>query len=156
MRRVAADWLPRDAGAAVLLISDDLDEVMALGDRIAVMSRGGALTHCRAEGSLPIGAMVGRSMPTDRPREKVPRIERLIAAISVASPRRVAAPHVAMRWKAHQDIRRRHDSGGARYRSLLVLALFVLASPVGKIPSIFRRGDSGSVFAGERQPARRR
>jgi general nucleoside transport system ATP-binding protein len=33
----------RDAGAAVLLISDDLDEVMALGDRIAVM-HGGTLT----------------------------------------------------------------------------------------------------------------
>ena len=33
----------RDAGAAVLLVSDDLDEVMALGDRIAVM-HGGRLT----------------------------------------------------------------------------------------------------------------
>lgn len=33
----------RDAGAAVLVISDDLDEVMALGDRIAVM-HAGALT----------------------------------------------------------------------------------------------------------------
>ncbi len=30
----------RDAGAAVLVISDDLDEVMALGDRIAVMHTG--------------------------------------------------------------------------------------------------------------------
>ena len=30
----------RDAGAAVLVISDDLDEVMALGDRIAVMHSG--------------------------------------------------------------------------------------------------------------------
>lgn len=30
----------RDAGAAVLLISDDLDEVLALGDRIAVMHHG--------------------------------------------------------------------------------------------------------------------
>jgi simple sugar transport system ATP-binding protein len=30
----------RDAGAAVLLLSDDLDEVMALGDRIAVMHDG--------------------------------------------------------------------------------------------------------------------
>jgi len=30
----------RDAGAAVLVISDDLDEVMTLGDRIAVMHHG--------------------------------------------------------------------------------------------------------------------
>ena len=37
----------RDAGAAVLLISDDLDEVMTLGDRIAVMHHG-RLTAARA------------------------------------------------------------------------------------------------------------
>ena len=37
----------RDAGAAVLVISDDLDEVMALGDRIAVM-HSGQLTEARA------------------------------------------------------------------------------------------------------------
>jgi simple sugar transport system ATP-binding protein len=34
----------RDAGAAVLLISDDLDEVLTLGDRVAVM-HGGKLTE---------------------------------------------------------------------------------------------------------------
>ncbi len=39
----------RDAGAAVLLISDDLDEVMAMGDRIAVM-HGGRLTPARPAG----------------------------------------------------------------------------------------------------------
>ncbi|WP_213959346.1 ABC transporter ATP-binding protein [Variovorax sp. dw_954] len=40
----------RDAGAAVLVISDDLDEVMVLGDRIAVM-HGGTLGDARpAEG----------------------------------------------------------------------------------------------------------
>jgi general nucleoside transport system ATP-binding protein len=36
----------RDGGAAVLVISDDLDEVIALGDRIAVM-HGGRLTAAR-------------------------------------------------------------------------------------------------------------
>ena len=36
----------RDAGAAVLVISDDLDEVLTLGDRIAVM-HGGQLTEAR-------------------------------------------------------------------------------------------------------------
>ena len=36
----------RDAGAAVLVISDDLDEVLALGDRVAVM-HAGRLTEAR-------------------------------------------------------------------------------------------------------------
>ena len=36
----------RDGGAAVLLISDDLDEVLALGDRVAVM-HGGHLSEAR-------------------------------------------------------------------------------------------------------------
>ena len=39
----------RDAGAAVLVISDDLDEVMALGDRIAVM-HDGRLSEARPGG----------------------------------------------------------------------------------------------------------
>ncbi len=39
----------RDAGAAVLLLSDDLDEVLALGDRIAVI-HAGKLTETRTSG----------------------------------------------------------------------------------------------------------
>ena len=40
----------RDAGAAVLLISDDLDEVLALGDRVAVMHEGRLSAARPAEG----------------------------------------------------------------------------------------------------------
>lgn len=40
----------RDAGAAVLLISDDLDEVVALGDRIAVMHHGHLTKALPADG----------------------------------------------------------------------------------------------------------
>ena len=47
MPAVASLVAARDAGAAVLVISDDLDEVMALGDRIAVM-HGGHLSPARA------------------------------------------------------------------------------------------------------------
>ena len=56
----------RDAGAAVLVISDDLDEVVALGDRIAVMHRG-RLTEALPGASWTretLGlAMAGASVP---------------------------------------------------------------------------------------------
>jgi simple sugar transport system ATP-binding protein len=55
----------RDAGSAVLLISDDLDEVMALGDRIAVM-HAGRLTQARPPAEWTresIGLAMAGSLP---------------------------------------------------------------------------------------------
>ena len=59
----------RDAGAAVLVISDDLDEVLTLGDRVAVM-HAGHLTEARPAGDWSreaIGlAMAGVSTTVSR------------------------------------------------------------------------------------------
>ena len=58
----------RDAGAAVLLISDDLDEVLALGDRVAVMHDGQLSEACRAEDWTreAIGLAMAGATPTVR------------------------------------------------------------------------------------------
>ncbi len=46
-------WLveQRDRGAAVLIVSSELDEVLALSDRIAVMYRGRIVDILPAEGA---------------------------------------------------------------------------------------------------------
>lgn len=51
----------RDAGGAILLISEDLDEVLSLCDRIAVMFRGRIMGIVEGEGADPvrIGLMMG-------------------------------------------------------------------------------------------------
>ena len=58
----------RDAGAAVLLISDDLDEVLALGDRVAVMHDGQLSEARRAEDWTreAIGLAMAGAAPTVR------------------------------------------------------------------------------------------
>jgi general nucleoside transport system ATP-binding protein len=59
----------RDAGGAVLVVSSELDEILALADRVLVMSRG------RISGELPIdactegalGRLMGDAAHTDAP-----------------------------------------------------------------------------------------
>jgi simple sugar transport system ATP-binding protein len=56
----------RQAGHAVLYISAELDEVLALGDRIAVMYNGRLSEPVRREGTdrTTVGLMMGGFAPT--------------------------------------------------------------------------------------------
>jgi simple sugar transport system ATP-binding protein len=59
----------RDRGVAVLLISVELDEIMALSDRIAVMS-GGQIVSISAAGQLEkeqLGLIMTGTPPADIP-----------------------------------------------------------------------------------------
>jgi ABC-type uncharacterized transport system ATPase subunit len=49
----------RDAGAAVVLISEDLDEILGIADRIGVMTRGRIVAEFRAPADRHA---VGRAM----------------------------------------------------------------------------------------------
>jgi simple sugar transport system ATP-binding protein len=51
----------RNRGAAVLLVSEDLDELLALSDRIVVMSEGRIVFGCDAAGAdrRTLGAHMG-------------------------------------------------------------------------------------------------
>jgi general nucleoside transport system ATP-binding protein len=51
----------RNRGAAVLLVSEDLDELLHLSDRIVVMSEGRIVFACEARGAdrLTLGAHMG-------------------------------------------------------------------------------------------------
>ena len=42
----------RDAGAAILLISEDLDELFALGDRLVVLFRGRLVASAAPDGII--------------------------------------------------------------------------------------------------------
>jgi ABC-type uncharacterized transport system ATPase subunit len=70
----------RNRGAAVLLISEDLDELLALADRIFVMSEG-RLVHETTPATADI-ALIGRQMAGHHE-----------AADSVAAPQPKYSPH---------------------------------------------------------------
>jgi simple sugar transport system ATP-binding protein len=61
----------RDAGTAVLLVSAELDEVLELSDRIAVMYRGKlvAFLDARTADKNQVGLLMATGGATDEPRE---------------------------------------------------------------------------------------
>ncbi|WP_437966540.1 ABC transporter ATP-binding protein [Sorangium sp. So ce260] len=72
----------RDAGAAVLLVSAELDEILALSDRIAVMYRGGIVATrdagevTRTElGMLMAGVLPGEAAPAPAPAPAADEVE---------------------------------------------------------------------------------
>jgi len=63
----------RDAGTAVLIVSTELDEVVALGDRIAVMYQGrivGILSQAEASFER-LGMLMGGAHPEDHTAEEL-------------------------------------------------------------------------------------
>ncbi|MDY0977263.1 ABC transporter ATP-binding protein [Massilia sp. CFBP9012] len=69
----------RDAGAAIVLVSGDLDEILELSDRVAVMFRGAIAGHFRGEGlqaRLLSGYMTGaRRQPQASARLDAPFVD---------------------------------------------------------------------------------
>jgi simple sugar transport system ATP-binding protein len=59
----------REAGSSILLVSEDLDEIMALSDRIAVMSKGRIVEVFEASGARreEIGLMIATGAPRHDP-----------------------------------------------------------------------------------------
>jgi ABC-type multidrug transport system ATPase subunit len=86
----------RNAGTAVLLISEDLDEILELADRIVVMHDGQVVHEMSAEGADP--QEIGRHMLWT-PLARFPiKLEKVV---------------MARRCPAGPWIRRAHTSGGA-------------------------------------------
>ena len=110
----------RDAGAAVLLISDDLDEVLALGDRIAVM-HAGQLTEARPAGEWTresIGlAMAGANDRHPRAPDRPPHAPDRLPCAPDRHPRAGGGPEGAdaldSRLRGNDETARGND-GGAR------------------------------------------
>jgi general nucleoside transport system ATP-binding protein len=69
----------RDAGAAVLIVSTELDEVLALADRIAVMFQGQIVDIVDPEVATP--EVLGMLMGGSRPEEGVVNTDEVAAAI---------------------------------------------------------------------------
>jgi ABC-type uncharacterized transport system ATPase subunit len=77
-KRIVAE---RDNGAAVVLVSTELDEVLGLADRIAVMYRGSIIGEVSADSSAEeIGLLMAGTTPQDIDRQQ------LDAAVPVTEP----------------------------------------------------------------------
>ncbi len=76
-RRIVAE---RDAGTAVLIISSELDEVLALGDRIAVMYRGRIVGIVSSDTSRDVLGLMMAGVPLEEAREQAAEHTTLLGA----------------------------------------------------------------------------
>lgn len=75
----------RDSGTPVLLVSSELDEAMALGDRIAVMYRGAVVGVVPAGTDRDVLGLMMAGVPFEEAREEAAGRQTVLAAADRAT-----------------------------------------------------------------------
>ena len=155
----------RDRGTAVLIVSTELDEVVALADRIAVMYRGKIVGIVPADTSREVLGLMMAGVPTEEAlasasattqAEEDAALGGFAGRIHLVSTAIRRAPRVRSKGPLRQAQRADPASGGSFpwNDASTTLAAFVLAFLVGALLMIFSDTEVRSAPSPTSSPAR--